>query len=144
MAAYLCMTLLCFAVLVVINRASASDDLRAFDGLHRRSPFLAFAVLIGAASLAGVPLTAGFLGKFFVFISAAGAGQWVGLGVGVAGAAAGFYYYLKVLRNMYWNAPSGDPGPLAVSPLLKYTIMVLIAATILLGVYPAPVLGLLK
>jgi NADH-quinone oxidoreductase subunit N len=145
MAAYLCMTLLCFAVLVVINRVSASDDLRAFDGLHKRSPFLAFAMLIGAASLAGVPLTAGFLGKFFVFISAAGAGQWIALAIGVAGAAAGFYYYFKVVRSMYWNAASsGDSQPIAISPMLKYLIVALVVATVFLGVYPQPVLGLLK
>jgi NADH-quinone oxidoreductase subunit N len=145
MAAYFCMTLLCFAVLVVINRVSGSDDLQAFDGLHRRSPFLAFAMLIGAASLAGVPLTAGFLGKFFVFISAAGSGQWVALAIGVAGAAAGFYYYLKVVRNMYWNGVSAShSSPVTLPPLLKYTVVALIIATVLFGVYPQPVLGLLK
>jgi NADH-quinone oxidoreductase subunit N len=145
MAAYLGMTLLCFAVLVMVNRTSGSDDLRAFDGLHRRSPFLAFAMLIGVASLAGVPLTAGFLGKFFVFIAAAGSGQWLVLGIAVAGAAAGFYYYLKVLRNMYWNAASPAEAPaIPVPPLLKYTIVGLIIFTVLFGVYPQPLLGLLK
>jgi NADH-quinone oxidoreductase subunit N len=145
MGAYLCMTLLCFAVLVVINRVSGSDDLKAFDGLHQRSPFLAFSLLIGVASLAGVPLTAGFMGKFFVFISAAGSAQWIPLGIAVAGAAAGFYYYLKVIRNMYWNSvSSGDSSPIVISPLLKGTIIALIVATILFGVYPQPLLGLLK
>lgn len=144
MAAYLCMTLLCFAVLIVINRSSGSDDLNAFSGLHQRSPFLAFAVLIGAASLAGVPLTAGFLGKFFVFVAAAGSAQWVALAVGVAGAAAGFYYYFKVVRNMYWSAASADAPALEISTPLKALIILLIAATIFFGICPQPLLGLLK
>ncbi len=145
MAAYLCMTLLCFAVLVVINRSTGSDDLKAFDGLHRRSPFLAFALVIGVASLAGVPLTAGFLGKFFVFMAAAGSGQWIPLSIAVVGAAAGFYYYFKVIRNMYWNgSATGEVSPIVVPGLLKGLIIALIAATILFGVYPQPLLGLLK
>jgi len=145
MAAYLCMTLLAFAVLIVINRATGSDDLKAFDGLHKRSPFLAFAMLVAAASLAGVPLTAGFLGKLFVFLSAASAEQWVPLGIAVAGAAAGFYYYFKVVRSMYWNAPvAEDSGALAISPVLKALIIALAAASIVLGLYPQAVLGLLK
>lgn len=145
MAAYLCMTLLAFAVLIVINRATGSDDLKAFDGLHKRSPFLAFAMLVAAASLAGVPLTAGFLGKLFVFLSAASAEQWVPLAIAVAGAAAGFYYYFKVVRSMYWNSPAAeDSAALSISLLLKALIIALAAASIVLGLYPQAVLGLLK
>jgi NADH-quinone oxidoreductase subunit N len=145
MAAYLCMTLLAFAVLIVINRATGSDDLKAFDGLHKRSPFLAFAMLIAAASLAGVPLTAGFLGKLFVFMSAASAAQWVPLGVAVAGAAAGFYYYFKVVRSMYWNAPAADDAAaLAISPALKALLIALAAGSIFLGLYPEAILRLLR
>lgn len=144
LAAYLCMTLLAFAVLIVVGKASASDELKAFDGLHQRSPFLAFALLIAVASLAGVPLTAGFLGKFFVFLSAAGAGQWMALSIGVLGAAAGFYYYFKVVRSIYWNAPAADAPVLTLSQPLKVVICLLILATLLFGVFPQPVLGLLK
>jgi NADH-quinone oxidoreductase subunit N len=145
MAAYLCMTLLAFAVLIVINRATGSDDLKAFDGLHKRSPFLAFAMLVAAASLAGVPLTAGFLGKLFVFLAAASAEQWVPLAIAVAGAAAGFYYYFKVVRSMYWNAPAtDDAAALSISPLLKAVIIALAAGSILLGLYPEAILRLLR
>jgi NADH-quinone oxidoreductase subunit N len=145
MAAYLCMTLLAFAVLIVINRATGSDDLKAFDGLHKRSPFLAFAMLVAAASLAGVPLTAGFLGKLFVFLAAASAEQWVPLAIAVAGAAAGFYYYFKVVRSMYWNAPAtDDAAALSISPLLKAVIIALAAGSIVLGLYPEAILRLLR
>jgi NADH-quinone oxidoreductase subunit N len=139
------MTLLAFAVLIVINRATGSDDLKAFDGLHKRSPFLAFAMLVAAASLAGVPLTAGFLGKLFVFLAAASAEQWVPLAIAVAGAAAGFYYYFKVVRSMYWNAPAtDDAAALSISPLLKAVIIALAAGSILLGLYPEAILRLLR
>ena len=145
MAAYLCMTLLAFAVLVVVGRVTGSDDLSAFNGLHQRSPFLAFALLIAMASLAGVPLTVGFLGKFFVFGAAAAHQLWLPLVFAVIGAGAGFYYYLKVVRNMYWNPPAASPvEAIPVGLLTKVTMLVLIAATILFGVYPQPLLHFLR
>ena len=69
LVAYLLMTLLCFAVLIVVGN-SAGDQIEDYAGLAKRSPFLAFAMLIGMISLAGVPFTAGFLGKFFIFDAA--------------------------------------------------------------------------
>src|SRR5437762_4473243 len=69
LAAYLLMTLLSFAVLVIVSQQTG-DRISDFDGLGKRSPFLAFAMLIAMVSLAGVPFTAGFLGKFFIFYAA--------------------------------------------------------------------------
>ena len=143
LATYLVMTLLAFAVLGVVARVKGSDELTAFDGLNQRSPFLAFAMLISAISLAGVPLTAGFLGKFFVFTLAVDAGHVWPVVVAVIGAVAGFYYYFKVIRSMYWNSTT-DTTPIIVAPLTKALIIGLIAATLILGVYPQVVLSLLK
>jgi NADH-quinone oxidoreductase subunit N len=141
LGAYLLMTLLSFLVLVIIRRHGASEELSAFDGLSRRSPLLAFGLLIGAASLAGVPLTAGFLGKFFAITLAAGAGQWALLALGVLGAAAGFYYYFKVIRAMYWNpVPEGVAG-IVPSRLVQATVIILAAAIVFFGVFPAPVMA---
>lgn len=142
LATYLFMTMLCFMVLTIIRRTTESDEISAFQGLGKRSPFLAFALLIGVVSLAGVPLTAGFLGKFFIFNLAVDSGQWVLLGFAIVGAASGFYYYLKVARTMYWEEPT-EISTIDVSPLARITILLLIVATILFGVYPAPILGLL-
>src|SRR6266446_1469523 len=69
LVAYLLMTLLSFAVLIVVAQQTG-EEISDFDGLGKRSPFLAFAMLIGMVSLAGVPFTAGFLGKFFIFYAA--------------------------------------------------------------------------
>lgn len=143
--AYLFMTMLAFAVLIVVSRVTGSDDLSAFNGLHQRSPFLAFALIIAMASLAGVPLTVGFLGKFFVFGAAASHQLWLPLVFAVIGAAAGFYYYLKVLRNMYWNPPAVSPAEtISLAPLTRITLLVLIAATLIFGVYPQPLLHFLR
>src|SRR5438067_2305233 len=72
LVAYLLMTLLSFAVLVLVSQRGG-DQLESFAGLSQRSPFLAFDMLVAMASLAGVPFTAGFLGKFLVFDAAVSA-----------------------------------------------------------------------
>lgn len=140
---YLVMTLLAFAVLLIVRKAGGSDDIAAFDGLAKRSPFLALALVLALASLAGVPLTAGFFGKFFTVLLAAGAQQWTLLGVAVIAAACGFYYYFKVIRSMYWNEPPKDAPPLAFSTLTRASIVFLGAAILILGVYPKPLTALL-
>ena len=85
------------------------ENIEDFNGLAKRSPFLAFAMLIAMASLAGVPFTAGFLGKFFIFDAALRHHQTALVIVGVITVACGFYYYLKVVRAMYWEAPRATP-----------------------------------
>ena len=139
---YLIMTLLCFLVIAVVRSRLDGEDLSTLNGLSQRSPFLAFAMLIGVASLAGIPLTAGFFGKFFVFQLAVSEEHFALLAVAVIGAAAGFYYYFKIIRSMYWNQPD-DKGAIHVSLPTKATIAVLSAAVIFFGTYPAPILNLL-
>jgi NADH-quinone oxidoreductase subunit N len=142
LAAYLLMTLAAFQVLAVVRAGGGSDDLAAFDGLGRRAPWAAFALLVGMASLAGVPLTAGFLGKFRMFIDAVGMKQWPLVACAMVGAAAGFYYYFKVVKHMYWHAPA-DPRPLPLPIAPRAVLGLLTAATLVLGVYPKPVARLL-
>jgi len=142
LVAYLLMTLLSFAVLIVVAKQTG-DNIEDFNGLAKRSPFLAFAMLIAMASLAGVPFTAGFLGKFFIFDAAIRHHQTTLVVVGVLTVACGFYYYLKVVRAMYWeNSPLDASIPL--SGLSRVTMVAMIAGIIVLGVYPQPILDALN
>ena len=143
LAGYLLMTLLGFLVMIVVQNATGGDDIANFNGLSRRSPFLAFGMLVAMMSLAGVPFTAGFLGKFMVFRDAVAQGQWLLVGVGLVTVAAGFYYYLKVVRAMYWNVSKSE-APIAVSILTRVTVCVLAVFIFVLGVYPHPVLAMLQ
>jgi NADH-quinone oxidoreductase subunit N len=138
LAAYLLMTLLSFAVLVIVSQQTG-DRISDFDGLGKRSPFLAFAMLIAMVSLAGVPFTAGFLGKFFVFYAAIARGQIALVVVGVITVGCGFYYYLKVVRAMYWQ-PAARMDKIPVSTLSRFAMSALILAIIGLGIYPQPIL----
>jgi NADH-quinone oxidoreductase subunit N len=142
LVAYLLMTLLSFAVLVIVAQQTG-DRISDFDGLATRSPFLAFAMLIGMISLAGVPFTAGFLGKFFIFYAAILHRQIALVVVGVITVGCGFYYYLKVVRAMYCQS-TAKVDRIPVSGLSRLAISALIIATIWLGIYPQPILDALK
>jgi len=140
LAGYLLMTLLSFIILIVVARHSRGDDFRHFNGFGKRSPFLAGAMALAVASLAGIPLTAGFIGKFLVFKTAVATGHWLLIGVGIVTVAAGFYYYIKVIAAMYWQEPT-DSTPITIAPLTRIAISVLGVLIIVLGIFPAPILA---
>jgi NADH-quinone oxidoreductase subunit N len=142
LVAYLLMTLLSFAVLIIVAQQTG-EEISDFDGLAMRSPFLAFAMLIGMVSLAGVPFTAGFLGKFYIFYAAVLQRQIALVVAGVITVGCGFYYYLKVVRAMYWQA-TDKTDKIFVSGLSRLAISALVTGTIWLGVYPQPILNALK
>jgi NADH-quinone oxidoreductase subunit N len=142
LVAYLLMTLLSFAVLVAVANQTG-DNIEDFNGLGKRSPFLAFAMLIAMASLAGLPFTAGFLGKFYIFNAAIAHQQTALMVIGVITVACGFYYYFKVVRAMYWEGPAMDDA-MEVSRLSRVAMVGLMAGIIVLGVYPQPVMNALR
>ncbi len=142
LAAYLLMTLLSFLVMIVVANHSRGDDILHFNGLAKRSPFLAFGMLTAMLSLAGVPFTAGFIGKFLVFAAALKQNHYILVGLGVITVAAGFYYYLRVIGAMYWQEPVDDTK-IRMSFLTRLTIGGLTLAIFVFGVFPQPVLGML-
>ena len=138
LVAYLVMTLLSFAVLIIVAN-NTGEQIQDFNGLGKRSPFLAFAMLLAMISLAGVPFTAGFIGKFLVFDAAIQHRQFALAGVGVITVGCGFYYYLKVVRAMYWQAPS-SVTPISITGFSRLAMLLLMIANIWLGIYPQPIL----
>src|SRR5581483_2220656 len=142
LVAYLLMTLLSFAVLIIVAQQTG-ESISDFDGLATRSPFLAFAMLMAMISLAGVPFTAGFFGKFFIFASAIAQHQFALAFIGVVTVGCGFYYYLKVVRAMYWNS-SDKIDNIHVSMLSRVTMTALIIAIVWLGIYPQPIFRALE
>ncbi|RYD72193.1 MAG: hypothetical protein EOP84_23570, partial [Verrucomicrobiaceae bacterium] len=140
---YLLMTLLAFLIMIVVANHSRGDDIVHFNGLAKRSPFLAFGMLTAMLSLAGVPFTAGFIGKFLVFAAAVQQNRFVLVTLGVITVAAGFYYYLRVVSAMYWQEPT-DETRITLRPLTKITIGVLAFAIFLFGILPQPILNMLR
>jgi len=142
LAIYLIMTFAAFFVLAVIHRNTGSDEISAFEGLGQRNPLLAFMTAIIVGALAGLPLTAGFWGKFLAFKTAIDAGLWVPVVLGFIGVAAGFYYYFQIIRSMYWRNAL-DESPFETKPLSFYTIATLTGLIVVLGIWPQPIYWLI-
>ncbi|MEI6491749.1 MAG: NADH-quinone oxidoreductase subunit N [Verrucomicrobiota bacterium] len=140
---YLLMTFLAFLVLIPVAKATGGDDISHFNGLGRRAPGLALAMLISMLSLAGLPFTAGFLGKFFIFEAAMREQHYLLVAIGVVTVACGFYYYLKVVRAMYWQPAPADAGPVDASLLTRLAAAVLTALILIIGIFPKPILQIL-
>lgn len=143
LATYLIMTLGVFFVLSQVRIQRNGENIADFNGLGKTNPVLALSLTVLMAALAGVPLTAGFIGKFFVFTLAVKSGLWVGVVIATIAAAAGFYYYFKVIRAMWWSAP-GDAVAVVLPPITRACVSVLTVATLVLGVWPAPIMMLMK
>jgi NADH-quinone oxidoreductase subunit N len=133
---YAFMQLGAFAVIVMMRRADVvGDELKDFSGLHFRNPFAAFAMLIFMLSLGGIPPTAGFMGKFWLFSAAIEAGYvWLAV-IGVLNSAISLYYYVRVVVFMYLKKETIGSTP-AASPGMKVALAAAIAMTLVLGVYP--------
>ncbi len=140
---YFAMTLIAFHVMALVRSHLGNEEIATFKGLAQRSPFLAFVLLIAMVSLAGIPFTAGFFGKFYVFLLAVQSKHYVLLGLAVIGVGAGFYYYLKVVKAMYWES-ADDSQSVPVSLGAKVAMSALAVMIIALGVYPAPILDLFQ
>ena len=144
LATYLLMTLGVFFILSQIRIQRDGETIADFNGLGKTNPTLAFGLTILLAALAGVPLTAGFIGKLFVFSLAIEAHLWTPVVIGFIAAAAGFYYYFKVIRAMWWSSPAEGTQPLVLPMITKSAVVVLTAAVLLFGIWPQPILELLK
>ncbi|MGC8861442.1 MAG: NADH-quinone oxidoreductase subunit N [Armatimonadota bacterium] len=145
--AYLFMNLGAFAVVVAVGKRVGSDAIDVYAGLMHRSPFYAASLTVFLISLAGVPPTAGFLGKLFVFGGAIRAGaihpELIVLAVlGVTNSVISAYYYLNVVRLMLFAAGEGEPE-IRGTASVNTAVAVCLAATLALIVVAKPVVGLM-
>lgn len=140
--AYGLATLPAFCAIALIRRQRGSEEISAFRGLARTNPRLAFLITVCFASLAGVPLTAGFLVKLKAFIAILQANlsfAWMGwamLIIMIICAAAGFYYYFKVIRAMYWEKPQAADTPISIPVSSGAIITICAILLIITGTMP--------
>jgi NADH-quinone oxidoreductase subunit N len=148
LAAYSATAIGAFAVVGSVERRTRGDDepleawdVQRFAGLASRRPALAFAMAVFLLSLAGIPPTAGFVGKLYIFQAAVGA-QLYGLAVlGVLTSVLGAYYYLRVVVYMYMRPAEGEPDALR-SPSMAVALAAAVAVVVLLGLVAEPVVRL--
>jgi NADH-quinone oxidoreductase subunit N len=141
LAVYLPMTVLGFLGLIVMRLNGRGEELEDFRGLASKSPLFALLMTVTFASLAGLPLTAGFFGKMWVFLAMVDSGLWFALACSVIGAGAGFYYYFRIIYVMYRERE----GERAIAMPFGARVLGagLAVAIVVLGVWPRPLQGLL-
>ena len=129
-----------FGLIIILRREQiAGDRVADFAGLARRAPWAAFAMLVFMLSLSGIPATAGFIGKWYLFGAAVKAHYtWLAV-VAVINSAVSLYYYVRVVVNMYMKAPE-DVGPFAPSWGQRVAVGACIVFTLLFGLYPQPII----
>jgi NADH-quinone oxidoreductase subunit N len=149
LASYTATVIGAFAVVGALERRSRGDhepedawDLERFAGLARRRPALAFAMTVCLFSLAGVPPTAGFIGKLYIFRAAVGA-QLYGLAIlGLLTSVLGAFYYLRVVLYMYMRPAEGEVETGLVSPALSIALAAAVAVVVVFGIFADPMVRL--
>ncbi|WP_185213213.1 NADH-quinone oxidoreductase subunit N [Sphingobacterium mizutaii] len=142
-AAYGLASIISFGALILVKRQAGSDSFESFNGLGKRSPWLAFCITISMLSLAGIPLTAGFIGKFMMFSNVMNDYHTVLLVLAAINAAVGVYYYLRVVVHMYFMDSKEE---VTVSMPINFQIVFVLSVilTFVLGVYPDALIWLAK
>jgi len=138
--ALLVMKFTCFLVLVVVASDGANIDVAQLAGLHRRSPLLAVALMMAVFSLAGIPPTIGFTGKFLIFNAAIAQGQLPLVLIAMANVVISLYYYLLVVRAAYLLEPAVELPKLHLSTALKLLTGALVVVMVVAGIYPRLIL----
>ena len=145
LVAYTATTLAAFGIVAVLSGSGRdAEDLEDYRGLFWRHPVIAGIFTVALLSLAGIPATMGFLGKFYVLAAGANARAWPLIVILVATSVAGLFYYLRIVAALYAD-PTGNAAPLpAVSRSATVVLAVLAILLIWLGVYPTPLLALIR
>ena len=141
--AYAITNLAAFGVIALLGtRTRGNDELRDYAGLWYSHPRLAALMTVSLLSLGGLPPTAGFIGKYYIFIAAVSAGHyWLAI-IGVLTSVVSVFFYLRVVVSMYMAEPSGAPVPARVTGTGMAALAISVAAIFYLGILPTRVIDL--
>lgn len=140
LAGYLAMTLAAFAVVSELSSAAAGerDSIDEYAGLFWRRPVLAAVLTAALLSLAGIPLTAGFIAKFYLFAAGVEGAAWGLLWALIVGSALSIYYYLKIVFAMTVRGTDAPAVPASAAGVATAAVLGLVVLA--LGIYPAPLI----
>jgi NADH-quinone oxidoreductase subunit N len=145
LSGYLFTVLAAFTVICLIMRHVETEEISALAGLHERSPLLAMALTLAMVSLAGVPPLAGFFGKFLLLKSVIAQapthpGFYFLAFTALAGVVISLYYYLGVVRAVYWSKGGERNSPVLMTAPTRLAIAGCIIGMLFLGIFPSPLL----
>ncbi len=140
-SAYTLASVIAFAVLILVKQKTGSDDIDGFNGLAKKNPLIAFALTVAMLSMAGIPLTAGFIGKYLMFLNVMQGYHLLLLVIAVLNALIGFYYYFKVIVAMYFK--EGHDTTLETPMQYKLVFALSVIGILLIGIYPNIILNII-
>jgi NADH-quinone oxidoreductase subunit N len=139
--AYSIASIIAFGALILVHQQSGSDNFDAFNGLSKKNPFLAVVLTISMLSLAGIPLTAGFIGKFFVFSGALSQYHTTLVILAVVNAIISIFYYFRVIIAMYFR--DSEREEVIVPGYFNFVLGLSAIITIAIGVCPGFIANLI-
>lgn len=142
--AYILTNLAAFGIIMAFGKVTGTDEIRAYDGMSRRSPYLGLAMLVAFLSLSGMPPFGGFIAKLLVFAAAIQAGWYWLVVVGILNSIIGLYYYLTVLKYVYLYRMEGEAEethPIPVSRPFVLALAILTLGIVLVGTFFGPWFG---
>jgi NADH-quinone oxidoreductase subunit N len=135
---YLFMNLGAFYVVMLVANKTGSEDMGAYAGLGQRSPFLGVAMIIFLLSLTGIPPTAGFVGKLYIFSALIGAKMITLVVIGALNSVVSLYYYVRIMKNMFLKDAAPDAGMIGLTASEVAMLLLLLIPTLLIGLYFGP------
>jgi len=136
LVAYIVTSLAAFALLCIISPRQERESLDDITGLFWQQPLLALMLTVALLSLAGIPLTVGFIGKFYIFTAGVKASLWLLVGALVVGSAISIYYYLRLVFAMAAKPPQAQSTSSQLSLVAKFVVCLLIFMMFYFGVLP--------
>ncbi|HSH66970.1 MAG TPA: NADH-quinone oxidoreductase subunit N [Bacteroidia bacterium] len=130
-----------FCIISIIDHARGSDNIDGFNGLGKSNPFLAIVMTIALLSLAGIPPTAGFFAKYYIFTSALEAGNVGLVFIAIIASLVGVYYYFRIIIAMYFK--EGAKEKIQIEANHSVLLVLVAIATIVLGLFPDCLISLL-
>jgi NADH-quinone oxidoreductase subunit N len=135
---YLIMNLGAFLVVMLIANKIGSEDIHDYNGLGITSPFLGVSLAIFLVSLTGLPPTAGFIGKLYLFIALVDAKMIAVAVIALLNSVVSLYYYIRVLKHMFLTKPEKETQTVTTSLPNTILVSVLVAAILVFGIYFSP------
>jgi len=129
-----------FAILLLVNRNIGSENIESFQGLAKNNPVLASAIIIAMLSLAGIPPAAGFFAKYYIFSAAIQSGLTSLVIIAICGSLIGVFYYFRLIIALFKEK---EVSQVNISTNEKTIILFTALATLLLGIFPGIIAGLL-
>jgi NADH-quinone oxidoreductase subunit N len=140
-AAYSLATIASFSVLFLVLQQKGDESLDSFRGMAKSNPFIAFVTVVSMLSLAGIPPTAGFFAKYYIFSTALKEGHVILVLLAVIGSLIGVYYYFKVIIAMFQQGESDVKIELSTG--FRTVLLISVILTIFIGIFPNLLIGLI-